>query len=75
MKKKNYDIDYENKIITVNGKKISYSKHFNTDESCILAKDKIKTSTLLLENGIKVPAFLKLDLHSNVDKKYLFQLF
>jgi len=65
--KKKYDIDYDNKIIIYNDNKISYKTHFNTQESCDTAKDKIKTSTILSDNDIPVPKFIEIDLSNSVN--------
>ena len=61
LQKQNYAVDLENKTITLpNGKILSFKKHFNTPESCALAKNKIETSTLLQKNGIPIPAFINI---------------
>ena len=66
VRKKKYEIDYYNKLIIYNDKKISYDKHFNTLEARDTAKNKIETSTLLSNAGIPVPKFLRIDLSDNI---------
>lgn len=68
IRKKKYEIDYYNKLIIYNDKKISYDKHFNTLESRDTAKNKIETSTILKNAGIPVPKFIKIDLSNNIDE-------
>ena len=65
--KKKYEIDYYNKLIIIGDKKISYDKHFNTAKARELAKNKIETSTILMNAGIPVPKFVKVDLRKNID--------
>ena len=64
---KNYVLNHDDKTITncdANNNCItkSYKKHFNTEESVRLAKNKIKTSEALQKNGIPIPKFLQIDL-------------
>jgi glutathione synthase/RimK-type ligase-like ATP-grasp enzyme len=64
---KNYKLNRDDKTITncdSNNNCItkSYKKHFNSDESIKLAKNKIKTSEALQKNGIPIPKFLQIDL-------------
>ena len=64
---KNYVLNHDDKTITnceSNNECItkSYKKHFNTEESVRLAKNKIKTSEALQKNGIPIPKFLQIDL-------------
>ena len=44
----------------------SYKKHFNDTEAIKLAKDKFKTSSLLIKNDIPVPKFAKIDSNDNI---------
>jgi glutathione synthase/RimK-type ligase-like ATP-grasp enzyme len=62
LNKKKYKIDYINKIVSFNNKKISYQKHFNTDIATQNAMNKITTSTILSKNNIPVPKFIEIDL-------------
>lgn len=62
LNKKKYEIDYNNKIISFNNKKISYQKHFNTDIATQNAMNKITTSTILSKNNIAVPKFTEINL-------------
>jgi D-alanine-D-alanine ligase-like ATP-grasp enzyme len=62
LKKKNYKIDYKNKILYFDNKKISFEKHFNTDIAIGNAVNKIKTSTILSNNNIPVPKFIEINL-------------
>jgi cyanophycin synthetase len=66
--KKKYTVDKENKIIIFNDKIINYSKHFNTDESIINAKNKFITSDILSKKNIPIPKYLKIDLNSDVSE-------
>jgi cyanophycin synthetase len=61
LNKKNYEIDYDNRTITYNGNTISYNKHFNTNEAIVNAKNKFITSTILSENNIPIPKYMKID--------------
>ncbi len=67
LKKKKYDVNQENKIITYNGNSISYSKHFNSDEAVKNAKNKIITSQILSKNNIPIPKFIKIDIPTSVN--------
>jgi cyanophycin synthetase len=67
IRKKKYEIDYYNKLIIYNDKKISYDKHFNTSEARDTAKNKIETSTILKKANIPVPKFIKIDLSNSID--------
>ena len=62
LNKKNYEIDYDNRTITYNGKTISYNKHFNTNEAIVNAKNKFITSTILSQNNIPIPKYMRIDL-------------
>jgi glutathione synthase/RimK-type ligase-like ATP-grasp enzyme len=62
LNKKKYKIDYINKIVSFNNKKISYQKHFNTDIATQNAMNKITTSTILSKNNIPVPRFIEINL-------------
>jgi cyanophycin synthetase len=70
MKNNGYIIDEQNKTVKYcnNNNCItkSYKKHFNTIEAIKLVKDKFKTSSVLIKNGIPVPKFAKIDSNDNV---------
>ena len=72
MKNNGYIIDEENKTVKYcksNDNDCitkSYKKHFNEIDSIKLVKDKFKTSSILIKNGIPVPKFAKIDSHDNV---------
>ena len=69
-----YIVDKDKKMIIYNDKKISYDKHFNSNISIINAKDKFITSSILAENNIPVPKFVKvnlLDSNYNIYNKIL----
>jgi len=69
-----YIVDKDKKMIIYNDKKISYDKHFNSNISIINAKDKFITSSILEENNIPVPKFVKvnlLDTNKNIYNKIL----
>ena len=64
---KNYKLNRDDKTVTYCGTNNecitkSYKKHFNSEESVKLAKNKIKTSEVLQKNGIPIPKFLQIDL-------------
>jgi glutathione synthase/RimK-type ligase-like ATP-grasp enzyme len=61
LEKLGYTVDKTNKTIIYNDKTISYNKHFNSEISIKNAKNKIITSSILLENNIPIPQFLKID--------------
>lgn len=53
--------DYSRKVYMYNGNEYSFSRHFNNEESRILANKKDELSQRLQEHGIKVPSFHKWD--------------
>ena len=71
MKNKKYKLNEENKTVTYcnNDKCITktYAKHFNTPESIILAKNKFKTSSILIKNNIPVPKFIKIEINDSIE--------
>jgi cyanophycin synthetase len=71
MKNNGYIIDEQNNTVKYcknNNECITknYKKHFNTIDAIKLVKDKFKTSSVLIKNGIPVPKFAKIDVSDNV---------
>ena len=72
MRNNGYIIDVENNTVKYCKKNDnncitkSYKKHFNNIEAIKLVKDKFKTSSLLIKNGIPVPKFAKINVDNNV---------
>ena len=78
MKNNGYIIDDENKTVKYCNNNVcitkSYKKHFNDIEAIKLVKDKFKTSSILIKNGIPVPKFAKIDSHNNVKNIFFISL-
>lgn len=55
LKKKNYDVDIQNKIISKDGNQISFDKSFNDIEAIENSNNKYKTNKILKKNNIPVP--------------------
>lgn len=49
----------------------SYDKHFNTEKSLRLAKDKFSTSSVLEKHNIPIPKFIKIDLKNENNYKVI----